>query len=233
MDEENQDLEMDATETAEHSDSPANGQLNNRLNRLEENNAMLQLMADPDIARVLALKKAGKPVNIAEVEDIAPEPEVDPIAQASEGLEADDPARKLLERVGKMLESTTKAKDKQIADLTERLQGVESIAGDVTRKGVVDQIEAAKAKYKDLAQYKDAMMSLAPKFPNASVEQVYILAKLASGKLKLQEGSTHSERPTSQPPRTTARKPGVQPMKPGRAAFKTGLADILKDLTLE
>lgn len=231
MADENPDLEMDVDETVEHTDQ--NGQMQNRVARLEENNAMLQLMADPDIARVVALKKAGKPVNFSETEETEPEPEVDPIAEVTEGLEPDDPARKLIERVGKLLDSS-RAKDKKTIDeLTARLDGVESIAGDVTRKGVVDQIEAAKAKYKDLAQYKDAMMSLAPKFPNASVEQIYILAKLNSGKLKLQEGSTHSERPSNQPPRPTARKPGVAPMKPGRAAFKSGLADILKDLTLE
>lgn len=219
-------LETGETEELEHEDG--NGQLSNRMTRLEENSAALALLADPDVQNLLKLKNAGKTVKLiedaGETEQVE---EVDPAAEAIAGLEADDPLRKHYETVNKMLSVKEANLQKKLDQLNQRMDSVESVAGDVARKGVKEQVESAKSKYKDFGQYSKQMIELANKVQGLSVEELYVLAKQRSGKLKLSEGSTHSEKPTSQPARITTKKPGAQARPPGRAGFKSFLAEAL------
>lgn len=230
-------LESDVSEGEEEIEhGETNGQLHNRMTKLEENNQMLQLLADPDIKKVHDLKRAGKPVNVSEAahgNESEEESEPDPLEEVTKDLAEDDPVRGMLNKVNTLLDRRLGKGMKAIEELSSRVQGVEGVAGDVARKEVKEQVNAAKAKYKDFAQFKNEIMDVANKVPGISVEEAYILAKSRSGKLKLNEGTTHSEKPTSQPRSRSTGKPTTQARPQGRLGFKTFLGEALSGLNTD
>lgn len=226
-----QDLEGDATQ---------NGS-DHRIKVLEANQALQALTSDPDIRKVLELKRAGKafvindPPADEEVEE-TPE-EVDDLKD----IPADDPARKTLERINSLIETKLGrlmgGVDKKLGvldTLSERLQGVEGIATTVQKKEVNDQVAKARDQFKDFDKYKDKILEISKTIPGLSVAELYILAKQRSGDLKVSVPSTFSERPSSQPRKLGERPSPKKPVRPpGRSGFNQFLGEALNGLDLE
>lgn len=203
-----------------------------RIKALEQQQALNQLLADPEVAAVLKARQEGRKVSIVDAKDeegeTAPEPEEDPLKD----LPADDPKKELLTSILGLIDKKLSPILRKIetAEQTfgQRLENVEGVSDTIKKREVDDQIRAAKAKYKDLPQYSAKMMELVKAHPTLNVEQLYLIAKQTAGKLRLAaEPTTFSERPTQQPPRRPGGKGPNKP--PERSAGRKGFGEILAD----
>lgn len=214
-------------ETITHEDTT---QLNGRLARLEQNSALLTLMADEDVRAVVEAKRSGRKVRVSPADEPEAEPEPEP--SIASDLDENDPVRQTLERVDTLIKVRLKAANDSI---NARLAGLEGLGNEIKRKDVTSQVDVARSKFKDLDQYKDAMVTLSRENPTLSVEDLYVLSKSRAGKLRQAEQTTFSEKPTSQPRRSTPSKPtagGRPPERPaGRKGFSALLAESLNEAT--
>lgn len=212
----NGSIESDDTSVEEGEGTQINHEAQQeRLARLEQGQILAQLVADPEISAVIAAKRAGKgvKVNVAEDEETqTPDP--------AEGLEADDPARATLAAMQAMLKQ-------HLEPLTQRLSAVEGVAGDVRKKEVREQVVAAREKFKDLDQFKDDMVKISNEQPGLNAEELYVVAKLRKGKLRLAETTTFSEKPTQQP--KAQRASGSTSKPPARPSGRKGFSDMLNN----
>ncbi len=228
------DQELDAQQETEQI-SHSNGD-SNRIAAIERNQQVLSLLADPAINQVIQARRAGKPVRVIEDTAETPEPEVDPVDELTSGLEADDPSRETLGKIGKVMGAKLSSRDAEIAELKAQVQQLSGVAQEVQRRDVSDQVAKAQSKFKDFAQYKDTMVELSTKHPGLGVEELYLVAKNKAGKLKLVEQATFSEKPTQHPPRSTSSARRGTPTPPpaqGRKGFNDILTRALKDIDLE
>lgn len=191
-----------------------------RLRRLEENAQVNQLLADPEIRAVIEARQAGKRVKVT-----SDEGETEPEAEAPiyGDLAEDDPIRKTLEQVDKLI--STKL-DRVLGPLAQRLAGVENLATEVKAKDLKTEVRELRGKYQDFNEYGTKMMDLAKAQPGLGVEELYLLAKHRSGKLSVSKPSTFSEKPTSQVSARTS-KPTRKPTDPPRSQGRKGWNEIL------
>lgn len=211
-----------------------------RLSRLENNQAVMSILNDEDVQKVVALKRAGKGVNVGELEgnkDDANEKEKDEVEEEPDPISLlpdSDPKKAQLQAISSLVDKKLGKAQEYIKSLEERLERAEGVAGQVVAKEVNDQITKVAGKYQDFKEHRSAMTLLAKSLPGLNVEELYLVAKQRAGKLKLAaQGTTDSERPTSQP-RNNSTKRGGQPVRPqGRRGFNEILADALGKFDLE
>ena len=228
---ENTETETDDAplEVADDSGSDASDPAADRLARLEQNQQVLSLLADPEIAAVVAARRAGKSVKVSLAEE-AVEEQPDPTEELVRDLPEDDPTRGLLEKLDKLIDAKLGG---QLKSLGERLKSVEEVGQKVAVKEVTDQVAAVRAKNKDFDRYKEEMLKISAKHPGLGVEDLYVLAKSRAGELRQVEAVTETEKPTSSPrvgvPKT--QRPAVT--SKGRQGFDQILRNALNNLELE
>jgi hypothetical protein len=193
-----------------------------RLNRLEQNQQVLSLLADPDIAAVVAAKRAGKRVNLTTEDTVAP---VDPLDEIVKDLPEDDPARELIGKVGQLMESKY---GQVVKTLETRLRQIERQGEETVLKEVTSQIEQVRQENKDFDRYRTAMMEISKTNPNLGVKDLYIIAKSRAGELRQAEQIAASEKPTAQPRPAGAKAPRQKaPVPAGRKGFDELLRESL------
>lgn len=229
----NEDIEADV-------DAGQNGDVNNtgkeheaRMAALERNQAIQNLLADPDIQAVIKAKREGKQLSITEAqakeEELPDEPALE--------IPDDDPLKATLTRLddvmSKRLDFFNKKLDARFQELETKSGQLEAVAASVQKKEVNEQVEGAKKKYQDFDKVKGEILELSKAHPGLSVDQLALLALDKKGLLKLQKTSTASERPTSQPPRPFGgtKKPGQEP-KTGQRAWRSLLQEALGEIDL-
>lgn len=229
------DSQVDELETEEGGEgiTHENGALNNRIKALEQNQALSAVLADPDVQKVLLAKQAGKKVQVSDLVEQEEEEQAEEEPEEITTLDDKDPLKATLrtidnliqKRLGKVLESVT--------GLSERIEGVEGVAGSVQRKEVQQQIDAAKKKYQDFDEYKAQMLELTKANPGLGVEDLYLVAKSRAGKLKLDQPSTFTEKPQGARRGTSVKPKTKQEARPkGRQGFSQMLQEALGDLDL-
>ena len=141
-------------------------------------------------------------------------------AEELEGL--DDDIKQVVKLLDKKLTET-------IAPLTNRLAAIEGIAENYQKADVDKQIKDVKDKHKDFAKHQKSMAKIARETPGLAVEEMYLIAKARAGDLKLEEASTHSERPTPTPRQreTKAKRELKTEGMSSKRAFQIHLADAL------
>ena len=206
-----EETESETTET----DASDNG-TDDRIKQLEDNRVLDQMMADPDVQKVLDLKRSGKNVQVAEpvVEEEKSEFDVDP----------DDPAAELLKKIGGMM-------DNKLGKIANRLELIEGIAQRAQHSEVNNEINKVKEKHRDFDTYKDSMVKLSNENAGLNVEELYTMAKMRAGKLDIVQPSTFSEKGTTQP-RRMMKKAGAQTPR-GRQGFNKIVRAALDGLDLD
>lgn len=192
----------------------------------EAQTALTQLLSDPEVAAVVRAKRAGKPVKVTEAV------EAEASEEKEEGLESDsdDPQVQLLDKVSKLFDAKLA---KALEPMQQRLEQVGSVAEEVTKRDVNDQIATTKKKYPDFDKYGKEVLELSQANPALGVEQLYLLARHKKGNLRLMEQATASEKPTQQP-RRQAKPGGTPPPRPqGRKGFGQILEGYFKDVSIE
>lgn len=226
-------VEPEVDEQIEGDEPTQNGDLASRVKAMEGNQVMATLLADPDIRKVIELKRGGKAISIAEAADETPseEPadETDPEIAA---LDDKDPLKSTLQKIDALINNKLKKALGGLQTIDERLKGVESVAGSVQSREVKDQIKSAKEKFEDFDEYKTQMTELVKAIPGLNVEELYILAKQRAGKLKLNKPSTFSERPTVSQRGMAPPRKGNAPRPQGRKGWSQLVAEGLAGLDL-
>jgi len=216
-----EDTESEVVDDDTQTSEDGTPDVSKRLETVEQNLAFNTLMADPDIMEVIKLKQAGKVVQVgesAEEEEVEPEEEVD----------ENDPLAETLKKFGKMM-------DKKLSPLSDRLTNIEGIADQVQKKDVNDQISVVRDKHKDFDSYKEPMIKLAQENPSLGVNELYILARLRSGKLDISDPSTFSEKPTATPRMRMGMKKVAGPSgsRRGKRAFDSVMLAALEKLPIK
>ncbi len=196
-----------------------NGEIAGRIDKIEQNQALNALIADPDIQKIITLKKAGKTVSVAEYEEVVEEEELDP----------NDTTPEVTKRLSEMI-------DKRMSSFMGRLEAIEDVASKVQKKGVDTEINDVRKDFPDFDKYKDTMIALSQESPGLSVKELYTVARSRAGKLDLSPPDTFSEKPTTPPRHRIGSKiasPGAG--KRGRQAFNNLVTEALKgiDITME
>jgi len=204
-----------------------NDDVSTRLQQLEQSQVAMQLLADPDIQRVIEAKRQGKPLKIStEVEA----PPADEPSSLTRDLPDDDPMKETLSKIEKTLVNVVESR---MSPLLDRLQAIEGFAGEAQKKEVQTAVAVAQKKFSDFNEYRGQMLELAKTNQNLQVDELYLLAKSRAGKLKLPEQSTFSEKPTSQPRRPTTNASDSRKAVTGRAAWNQTLQKALEGLSLD
>lgn len=224
------DLEGDVSTESETDNIVHSNGTGSRLAAIEQNQQMLALMNDPDIHAVIQARRAGKQVKVVEaVEETTTEPEPEDLTT---GLEDTDPVKPTLQKIGSHIDKRVSARDAEIDQLKAKVAELSQIADVVRERDVTDQITKVSSKFKDFKDFRDPMIKLSGQYPGLSVEDLYVLAKSRSGKLKLVEQGTFTERPTAQPQRSSAtarRNPAAPSPAPGKKGFEEILARAFKN----
>lgn len=187
--------------------------------------ALVELLADPQIAEIVAARRAGRGVNIVDVESAEAEPEV-PVVK-DEDLEDLDP------EIRKVVEVLTSHISARIDPLNEKISALESLASTMQETAVGKQIEAVEKQHKDFGKYRTEMAKISRNEGSGlEIEELYLLSKHRAGDLNLTDPSTDSEKPTPTP-----RRKGIGPRRDNNnnasqqvsstRAFKMTLADAL------
>lgn len=187
--------------------------------------ALVELLADPQIAEIVAARQAGRGVNIVDVESAEVEPEV-PVVK-DEDLEDLDP------EIRKVVDVLTSHITARIGPLDEKIAALEGLASKMQETAVGKQIEAVEDKHKDFGKYRAEMAKISRNEGSGlEIEELYLLSKHRAGDLNITNPSTDSEKPTPSPrrkgigPRRDNNSKNAQAVSSGRA-FKISLADAL------
>lgn len=199
-----------------------------RVAQLENNQAVLALLADPDIRKIVDARRTGRQVTVSEA---VAESKPDPVEDLVKDLPEEDPTRGLL---GKLSELIDRKMGGTLETLDRRLKEIESLGNEVRGKEVNAEIAAVRTKYKDFDRYRDKMVEITKTNPGLRVEDLYVLAKSRAGELRLAERATETEKPSAQPPKSVHQKPRTEGAQPrGRKAFNDLLANALNELKLD
>jgi len=195
-------------------------ELDERVEKLEQNSDLTNLLSDPDVMAVLEAKQAGKKVTVETVEP-EPKPTVEEKAKdLVKDLPEDDPNRGIIGHLAKLLED-------QIGPITERLEAVEGHAVEGAQKEILAEVTKAREKFSDFDEFKTEMVQLSKELPNLKIPELYIIAKSRKGGLDLANPVTFTEKPASN---TAARRnPTTKPVKrpPGRKGRSAMLKEAL------
>jgi hypothetical protein len=205
-------------ESEESTESGTEDSVSDRIKQLEENQALTQVLADPDVQKVLSMKKDGKRIDVKELAKA--EETADPDLE----IKDDDPAAELLRKISGIM-------DKKLNPIAGRVDAIERVAQQVQSKEVNGQIAKVKEKHPDMDKYKEKMILLSQENPGLNVEELYIMARMRAGKLELDEPSTFSEKPTTQPRRPMGLKD--RPTPRGRQGFNQVVQEALSKLDLD
>lgn len=192
----------------------------------EASKALVELLADPQIAEIVAARRAGRGVNIVDVESAEAEPDEVP-AMADDELEDLDPEMRKVVRV------LTAHMTNSINPLKDKVSALEALASTMQQTAVSDQISEVEKKHKDFDKYRADMAKLArAEGSGLGIEELYLITKARAGDLNVTDPSTDSEKPTPTP-----RRKGIGPRRDNNnnlpstvssgRAFKLTLADAL------
>jgi len=210
--------------------------MNDDMNaKIDASAALARLMSDPQVRMVLDAQQKGIAIDIRPKgsEAQVPQPEVETNPIDVESLTQSQLADYIIKTVSK---ATAKAVETQVSKVVEPINNqmslVRSFVDASQRNGVVQQIEAAKGRYKDFEDYRPAMAKLSGENPALNIDQLYILAKAEVTRGTPARENVDSERPTSISARPSRR---VTPMANGRQGFQQSMSKALEklDLTIE
>lgn len=168
-----------------------------------------ELLADPDVLRLMELKRSGKKIKISD--DITPIPEPE-LPKDPQNLQ------EVVQYLDKKIESTIQKR--VFLEQEPVRQKVQQLEGAV-RQGLVkeaeQQIEKAQKKFKDFNEYLPAIKTLYRENPGLSAEELYKVAKSRAGYSVERDPSLESERPSPETARTSTRKKSKEAVPTGRA----------------
>lgn len=196
-------------------------ELTKRVDGLEANQGLTNLLNDPDVMAVLEAKKAGKTV-VVSTEEPKPDPSLnEEVGKLTKELDEEDPNRVLLDSVATLI-------DTKFEEQNARIEAVETHARAGAQKDVSTAVAAARAKFSDFDTYKTEMVELSGELKTLSVDELYMITKTRAGDLDITKTESFSEKPTTQ---TSSRRTTVAKrdnVRHGRKGFKEMLAEALE-----
>jgi hypothetical protein len=175
-------------------------ELENEANQLRRSTqAASNLLSDPSVRAVLEAKQRGEEVQVlskaqlaqlqASKQDDDDQAPVDLNDLEDNNLLANEMSKRLLSSVEKALES-------KLGPLVNRLTQVEQYATQNIAKTVDQQVQALRAKYRDVKDFEPDMLEISKTSPNLGIEELYILAKTRKNSPITPVSGLESEKPS-------------------------------------
>lgn len=213
---------------SQEDNTPAEQTVEERLKEIEAQNKdkgdaqknLNLLLADKDIQRLITLKQQGKVVSIEE--DKGPDNPPAEEEDLDDGL--DDEERVTLKKEQKVDERLARIVKEDLGPLIERIVGLEGLAQKVEASDVAEDVEAARKKFSDFDDFAQPILELHKKMPGASVEQLYVMAKVeGNSPIEPQRGLE------SEPPSSTTPRAFLEPRKTPLPQGKAGVRQLLRE----
>lgn len=220
-----------APETMEQKIERLEQQLGQTNQRVQAQPTVNQLLSDPDVAALIAMKQHGRRVKVVDDIPAAPVEEKEEIIDW-DVLTGDQRAAKMLELVDKRARVLMR---QEMQPLQQKNQQMEQFFTQQQMNEAVRTVEAAKKKYPDFEKFAPQISALHNEFQGrVGPEDLYLLARARNGKPAPAEEArtTASERPThsaARPPVRATPKEANQPAL-GRAGFAAALDRVLSSL---
>lgn len=196
---------------------------------------LMQLVSDPDVMELIKAKEQGRKFRLVEdngqqrqhspLDDLVTPSENDPFKDVD--IETLDNSGLAEYAAHKASQATMKQLTPVLKQLTEsfstKMQSVEQFQQSVQQQQAAQQVAEAARKYPDFETYRDDMADLYDKFPNATMDQLYTLAKQ-------QRGTLYQHRAETEKPESSATGGRSQPKSKvrGSRGFEDALGQILR-----
>lgn len=209
-------------------------QMQNMNEKLDHNSQQAQqlqaLLADPEVQRVVALKQAGKPVQVAE--QVA-EKEPNEFDALLESLDSDDTdsydsssssigSKELMALRNGILADTKELLAQKDADHAKELEVMQSqisnTQANLANERMQAEISACLERYPDATEYVEDMIKLSETHNSLSPEQLYKMAKIE--KVGFNAPTVESERPEHHIRAPGRSNPSAQKFSSGELGFR-------------
>lgn len=225
------DTQAAAVETTDDRIARLERELGQTNQRVQAQPTVNQLLSDPDVAALIAMKQHGRRVKV--IDDIPASPveeKEEPIDWAT--LPPEQIAQKVIEQSEKMARKMVR---QEMQPLQQKNQQMEQYFTQQQMNEAVRTVEAAKKKYPDFEKFATQISALHNQFEGrVGPEDLYLLARARNGKPAPAEEArtTASERPTHSAARPPVRANPKELNKPalGRAGFNAALDAVLSSL---
>lgn len=214
--------------------TPNDDRLENLINGQTKDILKAQILAefatDPDFSKIMAARQRGQQVRVISGNEV-PETIKQPVEKEEEvvDLENMNNAQLMHHMVKKITDRLPELVSQSIKPLQDELQSVKGSTMSMEQERVMNQIAATQKKYPDFNQYRAEMAQIANRYPGMTADQVYVLAKQATGKLKIADDQpTQVERPTNNVTKPSpSKRTDATPVRHGRKGFDDALERAL------
>lgn len=224
------------TETL-NTDNSTEDQVEEIANRLEQtlkqrstsDATLANLVADPDIRKILDAKQKGEVVKVTTGEEEEPESISDESTDV-DSMTNSELVAFMVKTHGKVTQDVMKEEMKNFKD---SISGISDFVTAQQQNAIQDQIQESKRKHPDFDDYGEKMYDIHQKNPGLNIEELYIIAKAQSGALETPGPSAGSERPSqvgTLPVRRTEKRKNAVPT--GRRGFRQLLAEATSKLNV-
>lgn len=224
-------------EAVEPSQSASDDRLEKLVNGQNKDILRAQILAefatDPDFSKIMAARQRGQQVRVVQGNEV-PETIKQPVEKEEEPVDLENMTNAQLmhhmvkQITGKIPELVASS----IKPLQDELQTVKGSTMSMEQERVMNQIATTQKKYPDFNQYRTEMAQIANRYPGMTADQVYVLAKQATGKLKIADDQpTQVERPTNNVTKPSpSKRTDVTLVRHGRKGFDDALERALGGL---
>lgn len=233
------DLDKDTLEGDQKTPAQVDPAILETIKNAAKGEVYAQIMqSDPEIAKLLQMRAAGKQGKVVSEEDVARQQHVQLDQQPAKKFEDMTEEEKYKFMAAEAGKSMIGVMNQQLAPLKEQLQQINQYKNQQEQQSVNQQIEDMKKKHPDFNSLIPRMQQLTSEHPKLNVTQLYSLAASEAGSLVPAQSRTGSERPSNIGGRPTVKRDpaptGVQGMRDAlRRAAQGVTSQISSDFTID
>lgn len=225
--------EPEVVEPKASNDERLEGLINGQNKDILRAQILAEFATDPDFSKIMAARQRGQQVRVLQGDEV-PETIKQPVEKEEEvvDLENMNNAQLMHHMVKKITDRLPELVASSIKPLHDELQSVKGSTMSMEQERVMNQIAATQKKYPDFNQYRAEMAQIANTYRGLNADQVYLLAKQATGKLKLADDQpTQVERPTNNVTKPSpSKRTDATLVRHGRKGFDDALERALGGL---
>ena len=195
----------------------------------ESGKGMAEILADPNVRRVLEANKDGRTIRVL-AEEVDDDKKNTPPERTPQEINDMTNAELLAHSTSLVTTQLGEIVSRALGEVGKRVDALEGGARESQYKGLVEEIEAVKKKYPDFSRYADDMKDLRTQNPSLGVEELYIVARSRRGDGLPGTVDTDSERATKILSRTPEGGKKKKEYKKDRRGFSEALDDVIEEI---
>lgn len=200
--------------------------------KMQSDNTLARLIADPDVRKLVEAKNAGKKVSVVEGETPPTEPVQKETFETTDldAMSNTDLANLIVGEVSKTVEGIV---DKKLGSFEGKIGSIENFVNEQESNTLRTELVKAREKYKDFEDQNAEMLEIHKSNPGLTVEELYLLAKRRKGEEVSSSPRVSTERPSTAVGRPDKRSDRKTPLPAGRKGMRQLLNERLEAAGLE